>query len=130
MNKSGWMLRALQEQGYKATKNRQQILEMIEEQEGVFCAADILNAIGQEQKVTVYRMIDLLLKHDYIHPVVQLDGHQYFEVHGTDAHHHHVVCEKCHTSACVDCEYVEKPISGFAEVHHNIVLTGLCRACA
>ena len=130
MKESGWMLRRFQERGYKSTKNRQRILRVIEEQEGVFCAADILAKVGNNQKVTVYRVIDFLVEFDCIHPVIQLDGHQYFELHPVDSHHHHAVCEKCHTTTCVDCDYVERSIPGFNYVHHNVVLTGLCQVCS
>lgn len=125
----GWIQTFLKEVGYKHTKSRATIAEYVEQKKGVFCARDLTTNLPMLDRVTIYRTIELFQKLDIIHPAAVLDGEQYYETH-TEDHHHHAVCTKCHRSEYVNCDYTDKPVPGFKETHHTVIVTGICYKCA
>lgn len=127
--KSAWIMGVVQQRGAKITPLRIQIAEWIEKHEGVFSVQAILEAFPTLDKVTIYRTIELFTELDIVHPTIQLDGQQYFELHQKQ-HHHHAICTNCHKTKCIDCPVQEKPISGFRDLHHAVNFTGLCVRCA
>ncbi len=120
----------LKETGYKLTKNRAEVARYLENNQGIFCANDLLRNFSNLDKVSLYRTLDLFQKLDIIHPVITLNGEQYYEAHELTNHHHHAVCTKCHKSECISCDYTDKPVPGFKEIHHSIAVTGICYKCA
>ena len=104
------------------------MLEWLATREGVFCAQDVLDACTSIDKVSVYRTLDLFAQLDIIHPVALERPQQHYEVHGKD-HHHHVVCESCDHTACVQCPAKQAKAVGFSQIHHSFTMTGLCQSC-
>ncbi len=119
----------LQENGYKLTHSRTAILSWIEGQDGIFSAKEIMGALPSLDKVSVYRTLDVLESIDAIHTTLTHHGEKHYEIHG-EQHHHHVVCTGCEKASCVDCEISRRKAKGFTQLHHNVVFTGLCMACA
>lgn len=128
MNKKNWIVAVLQQKKQKITSTRQVISDWLVAHKGLFCAADILASEKTLDKVSVYRTLDLLERVDIIHPVLKKGDAQYYEIHSED-HHHHIVCNECDEDTCVPCNIEEKPIKGFKNIHHAVVLTGVCNSC-
>lgn len=120
----------LREAGYKLTGNRLSVAAYLDNNKGIFCANDLLRSISNIDKVSLYRTLELFRKLDIIHPVVTLDGEQYYEAHEHSDHHHHAICTKCHKSECISCDYTDKPVPGFKETHHAVAVTGICYKCS
>jgi len=117
----------LKKKGYHYTPIRKQVIAWIEKKKGIFSAKEILLDVPLD-KVSVYRTLDLLKRLDIIHSVSLLHGEEHFELHGED-HHHHIVCQGCEKTACVDCIVPQKKIPGFLNIHHSYILTGTCSVC-
>ncbi|PJC36883.1 hypothetical protein CO046_03555 [Candidatus Peregrinibacteria bacterium CG_4_9_14_0_2_um_filter_53_11] len=118
----------LAEAGYKLTAPRKRIIDWILAYDGVFSASEILSDLADLDTVSVYRTLDLLSTLDIIHKTLSLHSEQHYEFHGED-HHHHVVCTGCELTQCAPCEIAEKKIRGFSDLHHTVLLTGLCTDC-
>lgn len=116
--------------GYKLTSTRKAIAKYVETKKGIFCAHDLISELSSLDRVSIYRTIELFEKLDIVHPVLVLDGQQYYEAHSNaQGHHHHAICTKCHKSECISCDVEEKPVPGFKETHHMMAVTGLCYKC-
>ncbi len=125
----GWIIKSVLAKGYKKTSPRTRVAETIERHKGIFSAQDITHALRSLDRVSVYRTLELLASLDIIHPIVHLEGAQYYELHG-NTHHHHVVCTRCHRSACIECDVPRIRVRGFQATHHTFIVTALCTSCA
>jgi Fe2+ or Zn2+ uptake regulation protein len=123
-----WILEQLKAKGYKNTDIRARVSAFIEEHEGIFSAHQIVTKFQDMDKVSIYRTIELLAELDLIHPITSIEGVQYYEMHG-NTHHHHIICTRCHRSACVDCDVPKVSVPGFSDPHHTFLLTGICDQC-
>ena len=119
----------LKEAGYKLTKPRLAIASWITKHDGIFSVSEIRKALGDLDKVSIYRTVELFCSLDIIHDVINLHGEQHYEVHGKK-HHHHIACTGCEKTACVPCTVPKKTIPLFTNIHHTVAFTGLCKACA
>jgi len=122
------LLTRLKQAGFKQTQPRQAVTEWITKHDGVFSANEIIKAIPQLDRVSIYRILECLTKLDAIHSVFRLHGEEHYEKHETN-HHHHAVCEGCEKTTCIPCTIRQKKISGFRQIHHSFVFTGLCVKC-
>ncbi len=119
----------VRESGAKLTGPRREIIEYIENLDGIFAAAQIAKALKPIDTVSVYRTLQLLKELDMIHPSIVFEGEQYYELHGHEDHHHHAVCTSCREARCVECKISVSKLKGFTVNDHNLVLTGLCSSC-
>lgn len=124
---TSWIIERLKQGGYKKTTPRQKIAQWLGRHVGVFSVAEILKDIRLD-RVSVYRVVDLFLSLDIIHPALMSHGEQHYEVH-QEKHHHHVVCSRCERTKCIICPEWKFRIPGFSNVHHSFIITGLCQAC-
>ncbi len=127
--KHNWVMQQLKNAGYKVTKPRQKITNFISHHDGIFSIQDIQNAHPGLDKVSLYRTIETLTALDLIDPIAHMNGMQHYELHSTN-HHHHALCTKCKKIAHVTCAIPKKIIRGFSQIHHTLLLTGLCRTCS
>lgn len=127
-NKQGWILSTLHEHGHKQTPLRTRIATYITEKKGIFSVQDITRAFPTMDKVTVYRTIDLFRSLDIIHTVTSIEGMEYYELHG-NTHHHHIICTSCKKTACINCKLPNITVPGFTDIHHTVLVTGLCTSC-
>ena len=88
-------------------------------------------------RVTIYRVLDRLVREDIIHKIVNLDGtikyascqHAHNETEHTH-NHIHFSCEKCHLVTCL--EHVEPTFDlppNYQVNEVNFTLSGLCPNC-
>jgi Fur family ferric uptake transcriptional regulator len=83
---------------------------------------------------TVYRTLALLHEHGVIDALSHHDGERCYRLCG-EAHHHHLVCERCHRVVELDdCDlagWVDDVAGrhGFAATEHHVEISGLCGAC-
>ena len=124
------VLDILKSYGYKLTPHRKTIVEYIEKVEGLFSAYQVVEKFKHIDQGSVYRTFGMLQDLNIIHPIGEVDGQQYFELHEKDGeHHHHIICTKCKKTECVDCAIEVKKVPGFIVDHHSFLLTGLCMPC-
>lgn len=113
----------LRNAGYRNSKTRNEIISVICASCKMFQAQDVIDQLPEVDRVTVYRTIELLSSLDIIHPTMQKDGAQYYELHGLE-HHHHAMCTNCDAQECVECEI--PPVPG---KHHTIYYSYTCAKC-
>lgn len=114
--------------GYRLTTPRKRIAAWLETHNGLFTAADILGSDVTLDKVSVYRTLELLSELDIIHPAGKRGDSTLYEKHA-DKHHHHISCNNCGKNDCVPCSLPNVRAPGFSNVHHTVVMTGVCSAC-
>jgi Fur family ferric uptake transcriptional regulator len=129
---------ALDQAGYRLTRPRRAVADLISDYNGHFTAADLEAAARSRRldisRATLFRALDLLTE---LHVVERLDlptgEHAYVPC--APAHHHHVICSRCgRTTRVEDCglagvvaEVARR--SGYAIETHRLELFGLCRHC-
>lgn len=128
MQVGSWIAPKVKGAGYKLSGPRKEVAIWIEAHKGLFSAGEIVKALPHLDRVSVFRTLDVFSQLDVIHPVLEAHSEQHYEVHGA-AHHHHVVCKGCERTECVSCTLMRAKITGFANLHHSVVFTGLCRQC-
>ena len=85
-------------------------------------------------KVTVYRILDVLYKNGIIERVEFGEGKFRYEVKGKN-HHHHLICTKCGKIEDVKGEYMDNlqeeiyKNKGFKVTYHSLEFFGVCKAC-
>jgi Fur family ferric uptake transcriptional regulator len=84
---------------------------------------------------TVYRTLSLLHEHGVIDALAHHGGERCFRL-CTDAHHHHLVCERCHhVVEIADCDLEGWAAAvarkhGFVASEHHVEIDGICARCA
>jgi Fur family ferric uptake transcriptional regulator len=85
---------------------------------------------------TVYRELQSLSESEEIDSLVNPSGEAIYRLCDSTAHHHHLVCRSCGTSAEIASDEVERWAQstarshGFSSVVHVVELYGLCASCA
>lgn len=123
------IIKTLSEGGHKLTRSRKEIAQWITQNTGLFSVSEIRKALTHLDKVSVYRTLELFSQLDVIHAVTTIHGEQHYELHGTENHHHHIVCMQCETNECIPCEVPSMQSTSFESIHHSIVFTGVCVPC-
>ncbi len=92
-------IRILRAQGYKATRSRRLVLEVLEETERPLSPYDIqgiLRARGRHlNHVTIYRILDLLCSLNLAHKMLSGGGFVRCSLDATDGCHRFMVCQGC-----------------------------------
>ena len=128
----------LSEQGYKLTRQRRAVVEVVTQAHTRLSAADVF---AQAQRgcpdlglTTVYRTLEILEQMGVIRRVHLDDGCEGFAP-ASAAHGHHLICSRCQeTIEFEDCNMAAllKRVSeqtGFAIEQHWLELVGLCPTC-
>ncbi len=144
MKKSEQALTHLQEKGYKRTKNREAILEIVYSVEKPISANDILEKLAQKgltpNKTTVYRKLDMLKAEGLVHEVMINSTTTFYERSDMN-HHHHIICLNCkkvidfHPSADVEQTVMDLQESIAKKekcniVRHSLEFFGYCQKCS
>ncbi|WP_280703219.1 Fur family transcriptional regulator [Kitasatospora sp. GP82] len=85
---------------------------------------------------TVYRTLTALAEAGRADVVRDTNGERLFRYRASEDHRHYLICRQCGLSLPVDSTAVEAwadqvtEISGFADVHHTVELTGTCATCS
>jgi Fe2+ or Zn2+ uptake regulation protein len=132
-------IEALQVNGYKATKPRKLVLEVLEETERPLSPYDIQGILRTRGKhlnhVTIYRILDLLCSLNLAHKVLSHGGFVRCSLGATEGCHRLMVCRQCGAiKEFADRELCreEKAFTedlGFYTEHHFSEFSGLCSSC-
>jgi len=132
-------IRVLQAQGYKVTKPRKQVLEILEQAQKPVSPYDIQGFLRQKGKhlnhVTIYRILDLLCRLNLAHRVLSSGGFVKCALGDIEGCHRFMVCRHCG----VIQEFADKELCqrenkvaqnfGFHTEHHLSESSGLCSNC-
>ena len=132
-------IRILQAQGYKATKQRKLVLEVLEETEKPLSPYDIQGILRDRGKylnhVTIYRILDLLCSLNLAHKMLSSGGFVKCNLDATEGCHRFMVCQQCGAIR----EFADKELCqeendfaqnyGFHTDHHLSEFSGLCSRC-
>jgi Fur family zinc uptake transcriptional regulator len=132
-------IRILQAQGYKATKPRKLVLEVLEETEKPLSPYDIqgiLRARGRYlNHVTIYRILDLLCSLNLAHKILSSGGFVKCSLDTVAGCHRFMVCQHCGAIQ----EFADKGLCqeenefarnlGFHTEYHLSEFSGLCSQC-
>lgn len=143
MKKSVKVMSQLAKKGYKKTKNREAVLDIIYSYDKPISALDLLEKLKEKglhpNKTTVYRKLDMLLKEGHIREVM-IDSKTTFYERTDIHHHHHLICLNCKeiTDFQPDkymedsVEKTEKTVSknyNFQPLQHSFEFFGYCQNC-
>jgi len=121
--------------GYRLTKQRQAILDVLMDLEKPLATAQhIFEKVSEINPginfSTVYRNLDVLVQEGIVRKIAFDQGAAYYEL--TDGnHHHHLICKSCGKVQCVEyCPLRDMPIKeGFVPTDHSFEVFGFCREC-
>lgn len=132
-------IQVLQTQGYKVTRPRRQVLEILEEAEKSLSPYDIQRLLRQQGKhlnhVTIYRILDLFCSLNLVHTILSSGGFVKCTLGNKEGCHRFMVCHNCGTTQ----EFVDQQLClqeskstqnlGFHTEHHFAESSGLCSNC-
>jgi Fur family transcriptional regulator, ferric uptake regulator len=126
--------------GYKITKPRGLILNALyNNTEKLVSAEDIFGQLKKEKvdKVTIYRVLELLESLGVVSQVSSKDGIKRYELADEHHHCHHAICEGCGVTEHIEDEEIEKALEVLAKKfkkvkfvkEHNLEFFGKCTSC-
>ncbi len=132
------LVSVLRKEGYRVTPQRRDILAVMTKSDSHLSPSAIYNKVVEKHPgiglITVYRLVDVLLKLNLVCKVDGKGGAGYLLRH-PQGHHHHLVCIDCGKvvdfSNC-DLEELERELavkSGFVIGEHLLEFRGKCRFC-
>jgi Fur family ferric uptake transcriptional regulator len=132
------VISAFADAGYRLTEPRRAVAELIAGRKGHFTAADLADdARGRRLgigRATIFRALDVLAEVGIVERI-DLPSGQHAYISCEPAHHHHVVCSRCGTTADVDDQGISGIVreiaakTGYVVDSHRLELYGLCPAC-
>ncbi len=128
----------LQQNGYRVTSSRRAIIETLLASGGHLSADQLVAKVHESApsvgRMTVYRTLDLLCEMGLLRTVYQGTGAaHYILLEG--GHHHHLVCDQCHSVVEFDecaLEGLGDTLAerfGFQIAGHLVEFYGMCPAC-
>jgi len=130
----------LRERGFRLTPQREIILSVLHDVEGLATAEEIY---GRVQRIstsvdisTVYRTLDLLQELDLVSCVDPGDDQRRYELLGIHGPHLHLVCQACGQVIGADLQVARifgqrlQAEYGFVPALDHLSVPGLCAACA
>ena len=132
-------IHTLQAQGYKATKQRKLVLEVLEESEKPVSPYDIQGILRTRGKyinhVTIYRILDLLCHLNLAHKMLSGGGFLKCSLNAAEGCHRFMVCQDCgaiqefaNKELCREENNLARDL-GFHTEHHLSEFYGLCSNC-
>jgi Fur family zinc uptake transcriptional regulator len=132
-------IRILQTQGYKATKPRRLVLDVLEKTEKPLSPYDIQRILRARgiylNHVTIYRTLSLLCSLNLAHKVLSNGGFVKCSLDAVEGCHRFMVCQDCGAIQ----EFADKELCqeenafaedlGFYTEHHLSEFSGLCSRC-
>jgi Fur family ferric uptake transcriptional regulator len=133
---------AFKEFSERSTRSRQVIAKNLiglGKSGSAFSAEDLIKRLHRSNprigRATVYRSIEKLLRMKVLDRIDFADGTHYFRLCGSETHHHHLACTKCHRIVDLDFCLDQDRIAtigrqqSFSIEDHAITLFGLCKIC-
>ena len=129
----------LKSKGYKITKNRLVLLEVLFENIHQLLTIEELYSLikAKNPKInrsTVYRNIETLQGLNLLFKKVAASGTSTYKVVCSDEHHHHMICDTCGSIVIYHhCDFSAyeafAKANGFILTGHTLELHGLCQSC-
>ncbi|MGL5831253.1 MAG: Fur family transcriptional regulator [Candidatus Altimarinota bacterium] len=130
----------LQQNGFKLTKPRLMLLELLEKTDRALSPYDMKDMLAKQKikadVVTIYRILEVLEQNALVHKILSLGRFTKCCLDDSaDECHHYLICKNCHKIEEIsgdDLEKLEAKIakeSGFEILSHNLELTGICGDC-
>ncbi len=126
--------------GCRASKNREEVLKVLEHQSCPVTAEEIYNLVKEEIPTvslsTIYRIIEKLISLEIVNKATTLDDNRARYELVRETHKHYMICTKCRKMIPIDCcpiEEFENKVAvetGFNITGHKFELYGECKACA
>jgi Fur family ferric uptake transcriptional regulator len=130
----------LRERGFRLTPQREMILSVLHDIEGLATAEEIYSRVQRISTSldisTVYRTLDLLQELDLVSCVDPGDDQRRYELLGIHGPHLHLVCQACGQVIGADLELARtfgqrlQDEVGFVPALDHLSIPGLCAACA
>lgn len=127
----------LKAKNLRVTKQRRQILQILEIENNPISAEEIYNKLKDLSNMdlsTIYRNLNILEDKNILLKTTNVDGISYYQL-NNDQHKHFVTCNICHKKFLIEnCpiheleDSIEKE-TGFKITGHNFEFTGICPAC-
>jgi Fe2+ or Zn2+ uptake regulation protein len=123
--------------GLKITKNREQVLFILQGSERPLNHQEIMEKLPKEHswdRVTIYRALADLEEKHILSTMLTGDRVTYFELKeelNSKKHHGHIVCNKCGRIECVDKmdSPIPKKIQGYKVDSMDVTYHGICKDC-
>jgi Fur family ferric uptake transcriptional regulator len=129
----------LADSGRRLTGSRRALSGLIDEQEGHFTAADLIDTAAERHvpvgRATVFRMLDLLTNMGALERLDLPTGDHAYVVCEPQGHHHHVICRECGRSVEVGDLGLQPLVddiarrTGYLIDTHRLEFFGLCPEC-
>jgi Fur family transcriptional regulator, ferric uptake regulator len=133
-------IQQLHERGFRLTPQREMILSVLHEIEGLATADEIYSRVHRMSSSvdisTVYRTLDLLQELDLVSCVDPGDDQRRYELLGVHGPHLHLVCQVCGQVIGADLEIAQafgerlQARYGFQAALDHLSIPGLCPSCA
>lgn len=132
-------LERLKSAGYKLTKARQTVLDVIEQSGGHITSAEVLDSVAALDpaigRASVFRTLDLLTRLSIIRPTYIGSSITPNYVLMPDGHHHHIICTLCsRVIEFEDCGLEQMAAALEKRLHvkltgHLLEFYGRCETC-
>ena len=133
------VLEHMRARGYRSTRARKAILDVLRESSLPLSAPSIQKLLARKDilpnKTTIYRELEFLKGQKVIRELQLGDPKRFYEIMPED-HHHHVICVNCAKIEDVemkrDLDLEEKKISRnkkFKILDHSLEFYGICNGC-
>lgn len=132
-------IKILKNNGYKHTKTRESVLEILDKSKESLSAYDISEKSNKKlDVVTVYRILETLEETGLIHKVVSTGKYRKCHISEHEENnqcHHNIICKKCGYIEEIHCEgmnIIEKVVASntsFKIENHILEFYGLCDKC-
>lgn len=126
----------LREQGFRITRKRRRIVEILLASSRPLSALQILEKcrFGPTDLVTVYRNLETLSSAGLVQRIPLEDGLQVFEAIEPGEHYHHLICRSClrvERLTASHCHQLERfaESRGFVNLNHFSEIYGFCPDC-
>jgi len=130
----------LRERGFRLTPQREMVLSVMHEVEGMATADEIYGRVRERSAAvdisTVYRTLDLLQEFQMVACVDPGDGQHRYELLGVHGPHIHLVCQVCGAVVGIEQDLAQ-PLAdrllarhGFAVALDRLAIPGLCQQCS
>ena len=129
---------ALEQAGYRLTRPRRAVAELIGRREAHFSAADLVADAERQRlgigRATVFRALDVLVELGVVERI-DLPSGEHAYVACEPVHHHHVVCSGCGRTSEIDDRGLRSVVddaarrTGWAIESHRLELFGRCPDC-
>jgi Fur family zinc uptake transcriptional regulator len=126
--------------GLRFTALRRRVLELVWQGHRPVRAYDVLARLGREHRgaapPTVYRALDFLLEHGFVHRIESLNAYVGCGEPGAVHAGQFLICRDCQATAELDDPAIARMVGkkakalGFAPDRQTIEVTGLCPDCA